>query len=61
MDNNQIPNLEFDEEKICFLLENTEKLKQILTPEQIDSLIASLKKDLSKIEEAIQILSSDES
>jgi len=53
---NNLPELDFDEEKINFLLENTDKLQQILTPEEIHSLIQSLKKNLSSIEEIISEL-----
>lgn len=59
-ENNQIPELEFDEEKISYLLENADKLHQFMTKEQIDSLIESLKDNLSKIEEAIENLKSSE-
>lgn len=47
---NSLPKLEFDEEKINFLLENTDKIQQILTPEEISSLVNELKKNLSSIE-----------
>ena len=50
MENKEIPDFEFDEEKIKFLLENTDKLVSILTPEQIDSLVDALKENLGKIE-----------
>jgi hypothetical protein len=53
---NKLPELDFDEEKINFLLENTDKLQQILTKEEIDSLVQSLKKNLSSIEEIISEL-----
>lgn len=53
---NNIPPLDFDEEKINFLLENTDKLQQILTKEEINSLIESLKKNLSSIEGIIEDL-----
>jgi|688.fasta_scaffold471031_1 hypothetical protein len=53
---NKLPDLDFDEEKINFLLENTDKLQQILTKEEINSLVQSLKKNLSSIEEIISEL-----
>jgi hypothetical protein len=55
-ENNEIPELEFDEEKIEYLLENADRLHQFMTKEQIDSLIESLKNNLSKIEEVIEDL-----
>ena len=60
MENKEIPDFEFDEEKIKFLLENTDKLVSILTPEQIDSLVDALKENLGKIEETIEKLKSSE-
>ena len=60
MENKEIPDFEFDEEKIKFLLENTDKLVSILTPEQINSLIDALKENLGKIEETIEKLKSSE-
>lgn len=60
MENKEIPDFEFDEEKIKFLLENTDKLVSILTPEQINSLVDALKENLGKIEETIEKLKSSE-
>lgn len=60
MDNKEIPEFEFDEEKIKFLLENSDKLVSILTPEQINSLVDALKENLGKIEETIEKLKSSE-
>lgn len=60
MDNKEIPNFEFDEEKIEFLLENTDKLVSVLTPDQINSLVDALKENLGKIEETIEKLKSSE-
>lgn len=57
-ENNQIPELEFDEEKISYLLDNADRLHQFMTKEQIDSLIESLKNNLTKIEEVIEELKS---
>jgi hypothetical protein len=56
MDNNLNPELNFDEDKLCYLLENAEKLKLIMSPEELEVLVSALKKDLLKIEETIQIL-----
>jgi hypothetical protein len=53
---NNIPQLDFDEEKINFLLENTDKIQQILTKEEINSLIVELKKNLTSIEGIIEEL-----
>jgi hypothetical protein len=59
MENNkEIPEFEFDEEKIKFLLENTDKLVSLLTKEQIDSLVNALRENHDKIEETIEKLKS---
>lgn len=61
MKNNEIiPELSFDEEKINFLLKNAEKLHLVMTKEQIDFLISSLKENLEKIEETINNLKDEE-
>ena len=56
MENKDLPDLEFDGEKLSYLLENASKLHMFLSKEQIDSLVLSLKTNLSKIEETIEIL-----
>lgn len=61
MKNNEpIPELSFDEEKINFLLKHAEKLHLVMTKEQIDFLICSLKENLEKIEETINTLKCEE-
>ena len=59
--NNTIPELSFDEEKINFLLKNAEKLHLVMSKEQIDFLVSSLKENLEKIEETINTLKDQES
>ena len=59
--NNTIPELSFDEEKINFLLKNAEKLHLVMSKEQIDILVSSLKENLEKIEETINTLKDQES
>lgn len=59
--NNTIQELSFDEEKINFLLKNAEKLHLIMSKEQIDFLVSSLKENLEKIEETINTLKDQES
>ena len=62
MENNDpIPELSFDEEKINFLLKNAEKLHLVMSREQIDFLVSSLKENLEKIEEIINTLKDQES
>ena len=62
MENNgNIPELSFDEEKINFLLKNAEKLHLVMSKEQIDFLVSSLKENLEKIEETINTLKDQES
>jgi chromosomal replication initiation ATPase DnaA len=62
MKNNEtIPELSFDEEKINFLLKNAEKLHLVMSKEQIDFLVSSLKENLEKIEETINTLKDQES
>jgi chromosomal replication initiation ATPase DnaA len=56
-----IPELSFDEEKINFLLKNAEKLHLVMSKEQIDFLVSSLKENLEKIEETINTLKDQES
>jgi chromosomal replication initiation ATPase DnaA len=56
-----IPELSFDEEKINFLLKNAEKLHLVMSKEQIDFLVTSLKENLEKIEETINTLKDRES
>jgi chromosomal replication initiation ATPase DnaA len=58
--NESIPELSFDEEKINFLLKHAEKLHLVMTKEQIDFLISSLKENLEKIEETINTLKDKE-
>ena len=58
--NNDIPELSFDEEKIDFLLKNAERLHLVMTKDQIDSLVSSLKENLEKIEDTINILKDQE-
>jgi chromosomal replication initiation ATPase DnaA len=61
MENNDtIPELSFDEEKINFLLKNAEKLHLVMSKEQIDFLVSSLKENLEKIEETINTLKDQE-
>ena len=59
--NENIPELSFDEEKINFLLKNVEKLHLVMSKEQIDFLVSSLKENLEKIEETINTLKDQES
>jgi chromosomal replication initiation ATPase DnaA len=59
--NNTIPELSFDEVKINFLLKNAEKLHLVMSKEQIDFLVSSLKENLEKIEETINTLKDQES
>jgi chromosomal replication initiation ATPase DnaA len=59
--NDTIPELSFDEEKINFLLKNAEKLHLVMSKEQIDFLVSSLKENLEKIEETINTLKDQES
>ena len=59
--NNSVPDLNFDEDKISFLLENADKLPMILSKEQIDSLIDTLKNDVQKIDMIIRELEKQES
>jgi chromosomal replication initiation ATPase DnaA len=62
MENNDtIQELSFDEEKINFLLKNAEKLHLVMSREQIDFLVSSLKENLEKIEEIINTLKDQES
>lgn len=56
MSNNQIPELDFDEKKLDFLLQNVDKIPQILSKQELDSLIEKLKNNLGLIEEAIDLL-----
>ena len=56
MENKEIPDFEFDEDKIKFLLENTDKLISLLNKDQIDSLVDALKQNHDKIEETIEKL-----
>lgn len=61
MENNDIiPELSFDEEKINFLLKNAEKLHLVMSKEQIEFLVSSLKENLEKIEETINTLKDQE-
>jgi hypothetical protein len=53
---NRLPELDFDEEKINFLLENIDKLPQILSKEEIDLLVHKLKQNLGSIEKIIEDL-----
>lgn len=54
--NKEIPDFQFDEEKIKFLLDNTDQLISLLTKEQINLLVDSLKENHDKIEETIEEL-----
>jgi uncharacterized membrane protein YvbJ len=54
--NKKIPDFQFDEEKIKFLLDNTDQLISLLTKEQINLLVDSLKENHDKIEETIEEL-----
>lgn len=53
---NKLQNLDFDEEKINFLLENVEKIPHILSKEEIDLLVSKLKQNLGSIEKIIEDL-----
>jgi hypothetical protein len=57
---NNFQNLDFDEEKINFLLENVDKLPQILSKEEIDLLLSKLKHNLGSIEKIIEDLKGQE-
>lgn len=58
--NDNITQLSFDEEKLNFLLEHAEKLHLVMTPEQINILVSSLKDNLEKIDETIISLKGQE-
>ena len=58
--NKEIPDFQFDEEKIKFLLDNTDQLISLLTKEQINLLVDSLKENHDKIEETIKELKKSE-
>lgn len=53
---NKFQDLDFDEEKINFLLENVEKIPHILSKEEIDLLVSKLKQNLGSIEKIIEDL-----
>ncbi len=53
---NKLQDLDFDEEKINFLLENVEKIPHILSKEEIDLLVSKLKQNLGSIEKIIEDL-----
>ena len=57
---NNFQNLDFDEEKINFLLENVDKLPQILSKEEIDLLLSKLRHNLGSIEKIIEDLKGQE-
>lgn len=56
MENSITPELKFTEEQLSYLLENIDKLPLFLSEEEIKNLIATLKSDLSKIENVIEKL-----
>jgi len=56
MENNLESLLNFDEEKINYLLENADKLPLVLSQEQIDKLMSLLKTDVQKIDDIIKEL-----
>jgi hypothetical protein len=56
MENSITPDLKFTEEQLSYLLENIDKLPLFLSEEEIKNLIATLKSDLSKIENVIEKL-----
>ena len=58
--NKEIPDFQFDEEKIKFLLDNTDQLISLLTKEQINLLVDSLKENHDKIKETIEELKKSE-
>jgi uncharacterized membrane protein YvbJ len=60
LSNKEIPDFQFDEEKIKFLLDNTDQLISLLTKEQINLLVDSLKENHDKIEETIEELKKSE-
>ena len=60
LSNKEIPDFQFDEEKIKFLLDNTDQLISLLTKEQINLLVDSLKVNHDKIEETIEELKKSE-
>lgn len=57
---NKLQDLDFDEEKINFLLENVEKIPHILSKEEIDLLVSKLKQNLGSIEKIIEDLKKTE-
>lgn len=61
MDNSLDKDLNFDESKISFLLENVDKLPMILSKDQIQSLISRLSDDVQKMGEIIKELEKQES
>lgn len=56
MKNSITPDLKFTEEQLSYLLENIEKLPLFLSNKEIKNLVATLKSDLSKIDEVIETL-----
>jgi hypothetical protein len=56
MENNLKDLLNFDEEKINYLLENADKLPLVLSQEQIDKLMSLLKTDVQRIDDIIKEL-----
>lgn len=56
MENNPESLLNFDEEKINYLLENADKIPQILNKDQIEKLVSLIKIDLEKMNDIISDL-----
>ena len=56
MENSPESILNFDEDKINYLLENVDKLPLVLTKEQIDKLMSLIKVDVQKMDDIIKEL-----
>ena len=58
MDNQEIPSpeLEFTEEQIVFILEKLDLIKNSLSKDEINVIIAGLSRDLKKIQASIDVL-----
>lgn len=48
-DTERQPDLNYSEEQVEYLLQNVDRLPEILTKDQIESLVSLLKKDVEKI------------
>lgn len=48
-ENNKQPDLNYSEEQVEYLLQNVDRLHEILNADQIEHLVSLLKKDVEKI------------